>query len=86
MLTHKAAANALAELSLPEAEFLDEIQTKSLVFTVISAHGLYSPTPLKCESFHLTDFFCFHTTKPLWVSDFRAENKSSKFSIYMGSF
>jgi hypothetical protein len=33
----------------------------------------------KCENFHRTDFFYFFTIKPLWVGDFRAKIKNSKF-------
>jgi hypothetical protein len=33
----------------------------------------------KCENFHRTDFFNFFTIKPLWVGDFRAKIKNSKF-------
>ncbi len=33
----------------------------------------------KCENFHRTDFFDFFTIKPLWVGDFRAKIKNSKF-------
>jgi hypothetical protein len=33
----------------------------------------------KCENFHRTDFFYFFTIKPLWVGDFRAKMKISKF-------
>jgi hypothetical protein len=33
----------------------------------------------KCENFHRTDFFYFYTIKPLWVGDFRARIKNSKF-------
>jgi hypothetical protein len=40
----------------------------------------------KCENFHRTDFFYFYTIKPLWVGDFRAKIKNSKFLIFRGSF
>jgi hypothetical protein len=33
----------------------------------------------KCENFHCTDFFYFFTIKPLWVGDFIAKMKISKF-------
>jgi hypothetical protein len=33
----------------------------------------------KCENFHRTDFFYFYSIKPLWVGDFRAKIKNSKF-------
>jgi hypothetical protein len=33
---------------------------------------------LKCENFHLTDFFYFYTKKSLWIGDFRAKIKNSK--------
>jgi hypothetical protein len=33
----------------------------------------------KCENFHRTDFFYFFTIEPLWVGDFRAKIKNSKF-------
>jgi hypothetical protein len=33
----------------------------------------------KCENFHRTDFLDFFTIKPLWVGDFRAKIKNSKF-------
>jgi hypothetical protein len=56
----------LAKLLYPEAEFLDEIQTKVLKVP-------------KCENFHRTDFFDFFTIKPLWVGDFRAKIKNEKF-------
>ncbi len=39
---------------------------------------LYLKVP-KCENFHRTDFFYFFTIKPLWVGDFRAKIKNSKF-------
>jgi hypothetical protein len=37
----------------------------------------------KCENFHCTDFFYCYTIKPLWVGDFRAKIKNSKF-LYLG--
>ncbi len=40
MLPHKAAADALAEVSLPEAEFLDEIQTKVVRVFLLAIHNL----------------------------------------------
>ncbi len=33
----------------------------------------------KCENFHRTDFFDFFTIKPLWVGNFMAKIKNSKF-------
>ncbi len=33
----------------------------------------------KYENFHRTDFFYFYTIKPLWVGDFRAKIKNSKY-------
>jgi hypothetical protein len=33
----------------------------------------------KCENFHRTVFLNFYTIKPLWVGDFRAKIKNSKF-------
>jgi hypothetical protein len=38
----------------------------------------------KCENFHRTDFFYFYTIKPLWVGDFRAKIKNSKFLCLRG--
>ncbi len=40
----------------------------------------------KCENFHRTDFFYFYTIKPLWVGDFRAKIKNSKFKYLGGLF
>jgi hypothetical protein len=47
--------------------------------TQVTSHSLaYLKVP-KCENFHRTDFFYFFSIKPLWVGDFRAKIKNSKF-------
>jgi hypothetical protein len=48
------------------------------VFVIDGGRKMVLKVP-KCENFHRTDFFDFFTIKPLWVGNFRAKIKNSKF-------
>jgi hypothetical protein len=58
--------------------FSTKVPFLPISWSLLSLCSMYLKVP-KCENFHRTDFFYFFTIKPLWVGDFRAKIKNSKF-------
>ncbi len=88
-MSNRYSKRTIKRLKTKENAFRKYMHTNTKTFTFETFERLYSTLLYvsindclkvpKWENFHLTDFFYFYTIKPLWVGDFRAKIKNSKF-------